>query len=342
MASLGINQMSAIIELLKQSGKKVVYVSGASASGKSYFAKQFAKSLIDKGFNVSTISSDDYYGDLTNINYLLYGTFDHPHLVDYPLLQKNIAEYVEQGETNIPKYSFVERRRTGYEPLNGNSDFLIVEWLYTISELSEEHNPYKIFVDSSMEELIFRRIIRDQERVKEPVDMIVTMLGKVFPMWKLYGEPQRRRADLIVENDFEVLGKVGESHEYVFLPDAKRSDFGELVKREHKVDYMYNDSQADNGSIIVSEIYRQKQGFLDSVEITRRKADAYQQNVFDSVSVRMSGAGLLTQLHTLLQLSGMQYLGREEKIISVYEKDKVVRTIKEVYGKMYEQISGTR
>ncbi len=337
MATLTIEQMSAIAALLEQSGKKLIYIAGASASGKSYFAKLLQEDLEKKGKKVLSISSDDYYGNLSSIKYLLYGTFDHPNLIDYDLLQKNIDEYLTTGKTTLPKYSFVERRRIASEVVNGSADFIIVEWLYTIAELNDVNAPFKIFVDSHMEEMIFRRIIRDQQRVKEPVDMIVTMLGKVFPMRRLYGEPQKAKADLIVENNYEILSSIAQTHEYTLLPDAKRSDFGELIKREYITDYMYNDSHEWNGCILISEVYREKRGFLDAVMITKRKADDLDHNAFHTASVRMSHPWLITQLHTLMQIAGMQYLGIEQKIISVYEKDGKQVTIKEARGKMFEE-----
>jgi uridine kinase len=62
-------------------------------------------------------------------------------------------------------------------------------------------------VDSDTEELIFRRLVRDQQRVNEPLYMIVSMLGKVFPMWNIFGNPQKKNADLIVDNSYEILEK---------------------------------------------------------------------------------------------------------------------------------------
>jgi uridine kinase len=127
MATLTIEQMPAITALLEQSGKKLIYIAGASASGKSYFAKLVKEQLEKTGKKILSISSDDYYGNLSSIKYLLYGTFDHPNLIDYDLLQKNLDEYITTGKTKLPKYSFVEKRRTSYEAVNGSADYVIVE-----------------------------------------------------------------------------------------------------------------------------------------------------------------------------------------------------------------------
>lgn len=127
MALLNIDQMSAITALLQDSGKRLIYIAGASASGKSYFAKLLKEELEKDGHKVLSISSDDYYDNLSSIKYLLYGTFDHPNLIDYDLLQKNIDEYLSTGKTTLPKYSFVERRRVASEVVNGSAEYIIVE-----------------------------------------------------------------------------------------------------------------------------------------------------------------------------------------------------------------------
>ena len=187
------------------------------------------------------ISSDDYYTDQTGLKFLLYGTFDHPNLIQYDLLQKNLDEYFIKGHTKLPKYSFVERRRIDLERIAGDYDFVLVEGLYTISQLSNRYDPFKIFVDSHIEELIFRRLIRDQERTREGIEMIVSMLGKVFPMWKLYGQLQRDKSHIVIDNDFSVMTKAGHDEQYV-RTDKKRSEFGTLYKREYIRDFLYDDT----------------------------------------------------------------------------------------------------
>jgi uridine kinase len=76
---------------------------------------------------VLNISSDDYYTDQTGLKFLLYGTFDHPNLIQYDLLQKNLDEYFTKGHTTLPKYSFVERRRVSLDSIAEDYDYVLVE-----------------------------------------------------------------------------------------------------------------------------------------------------------------------------------------------------------------------
>jgi uridine kinase len=97
-----------------------------------------------------------------------------------------------------------------------------VEGLYTINELPVLHSPFKIYVDSPAEELVFRRLVRDQERLSEPLSMQINNLSRVFPMWTIYGQPQKKKADLIVDNTFEILSTTGKKSTYIDF-DTPRS-----------------------------------------------------------------------------------------------------------------------
>jgi uridine kinase len=330
----GIDQVDAVIAEIKKRKAKLVYVAGASASGKTYFNKALWLALEKMGHKVLNISSDDYYTDQTWLQFVLYGTFDHPNLIQYDVLQKNLDEYFSTGKTVLPKYSFIERRRVSLERIQDDYDFVLVEWLYTISQLENSYNPFTIFVDSHIEELIFRRLIRDQERTKEGIDMIVSMLGKVFPMWKLYGQTQRDMADIIIDNDFSVMDKTGALEEYV-ATDKKKSDFGTLYKKEYMKDFLYDDSYDGNGCIVVSEVYREKHGFLDSVIISKRKINDENKDSFHTIAIRLYQPGSLTEVHTLLQLAGLQHIGHTNWIQSTYRDGEKETILKEIRGKLF-------
>jgi|GEM_PF-1915844 len=193
---------------------------------------------------------------------MLYGTFDHPNLIRYNELEKNLKEYFKTGKTKQPKYSFVEKRTTHYETIEGEADYVIVEGIYTIKSLSRHFDATNIFVHSEKEELIFRRIVRDQQRVAEPTYMIVQAIGKAFPMRNIYGAPQEKHADIIIDNDYEILGKVGRQCIYSPLKNQhnenrKKSDLGRLIEKRNITDFYYQDNDPENGDIIISEVYKE-------------------------------------------------------------------------------------
>ena len=109
------------------SGKKLIYVAGASASGKSYIAQLIAKELEKRGKKILTVSSDNYYKDDTRLKSVLYGTFDHPDLIEYDLLEKHIGQYMTQKSFDMPTYNFKESKRDIAITLSGDFDFVIIE-----------------------------------------------------------------------------------------------------------------------------------------------------------------------------------------------------------------------
>lgn len=68
-------------------------------------------------------------------------------------------------------------------------------------------------------------------------------------------------------------------------------------------DFMYDDSYNGNGCIVVSEVYREKNGFLDSVIISKRKVNDEKKHSFHTIAIRLYQPGSLTEVHTLLQLA---------------------------------------
>lgn len=170
---LSVGNMDGIIGEIFNAQKKLIFVAGASASGKSYIAQLIAKELENKGKKVITISSDNYYKDDTWLKAVLYGTFDHPDLIEYELLEKHIDQCMQNKAFNMPTYNFKESKRDIAITLNGDFDYVIIEGLYTISKLSDQHNPFKIFVTAPEEDLVVRRLLRDPARVGEPLYMVV-------------------------------------------------------------------------------------------------------------------------------------------------------------------------
>ena len=127
MQQFVFNQLDTVLSLIQNSGKKVIYLAGASASGKSYIAEEIAKRLEASGKRILTVSSDNYYVGDTGIKSVIYGTYDHPALIDYEMLSTNIGEYLLTQSFALPQYSFAESRRTGFKKVEGTYDYVLVE-----------------------------------------------------------------------------------------------------------------------------------------------------------------------------------------------------------------------
>jgi len=229
---------------------------------------------------------------------MLYGTFDHPKLINYAELKKNLKELLETGQTQQPKYSFVEKRTTHYEHIEGKYDFIIVEGIYTIHSLSKYFDSTNIFVYSEKEELIFRRIIRDQQRVAEPTYLIVENIGKAFPMRTIFGVPQIDKSHIIIDNDYKILQQKGRKCMYCTI-DKKKSEFGKVTETKYITDFIYEDDNPKDGDIMISEVYKEKDGLLDYVIITKVKNEKNGEQ--HTIDLKLYQPGILIQLHTLVQ-----------------------------------------
>ena len=340
------DDLSRVTQDIIQQNNRLVYLAGASASGKSYIGEELVKQLTVSGKKVLLISSDSYYSNESNLKYMLYGTFDHPKLIDYDLLQSDIEWYFKTGHIALPSYSFSEKRRTHLTQVNEQFDIVIVEWLYTIDQLhdtiivntNETIVAYKIFVHADSEEVIFRRLLRDQLRVKEPLHTIIWVMSNVFPMRTLFGETQLKKADCVIVNDYKVIEKEGISS--VWQPiDKNAIPKIWLDKTYYMIDYIYNDTHDDNGKIIISEVYLNPKGLLDHVIIHKRTNDPRTDNTtYESISMSLYQPAISTELHTLLQLAGLEYEWLYEKTVS-YFKNPIHNTpivIKEKFGITYQ------
>lgn len=306
--TLSIGNIDAIVSQIIGSKKKLIYVAGASASGKSYIAQLIAKELEKEGKTVLTISSDNYYKDDTWLKAVLYGTFDHPDLIEYELLEKHIAQCMENKSFDMPSYNFKESKRDIAITLTGSFDYIIVEGLYTISKLSCKYEPMKIYVTAPEEDLVIRRLLRDPARVGEPLYMVVGALNNVYPMRNIFGRTQQHSADLVIDNYYDLLLKEGKKmyHEPF---KGKISSLGKKVSEEYVVGYIYNDTTDDNnGKIILEEHYDKKGGIMKSVTIVKtRSTEVGTKETIEHISLSLSKAGILTQIHNLLQVAGLSY-----------------------------------
>ena len=306
MAQYTFAELNHAVNQIKDSWKKLVYIAGASASGKTYIAEEIAKKLQDAGKKVLTISSDNYYISDTGIKSVIYGTYDHPGLIDYALLAQNIDEYFTKGSFQLPMYSFGESRRVGFKEVKEPADFVLVEWLYTISQLPEKYDPLRIYIDASEEDLIIRRLLRDPWRVGEPLHMVVAALNNVFPMWHLYGSTQEDTNDILIRNDYDLLAKDGKQMFHEPL-NGTSLDGKKEYNNEQIIEYRYNDSTPDPiGKLLITEHY--ENWYLKSVWVSKMQSTEYgKQETAKHISLRIYKPGVLTQIHNLVQNAGLTY-----------------------------------
>ncbi len=315
-----INQEKELFEYVLKQNKNFIILAGASSSGKSFFAKKLKDFLTSLGKKVLLISCDNFYKDLTTFFAYLYGTFDHPNLIDFKELNQVLEKILEGKEVKIPIYSFEDHMRVGYKSIKGTFDFIIVEGLYTLEFLKKEFlkQATKIFVFSSKGELIVRRLLRDPSRTKESLEKILSKLINVFPMWKIFGEKQKSYADVIFVNNYEIIKEKGEGfiEKYINLGEEEKflRDFS-LVRKESVTSYYYKDENKDTFSI--KEHYFK--GKFYKVSLSKREILDYKPPLkIKSYFVSFKEPGMFSQIHILMQIANLKFVFLNKKEIEIY------------------------
>lgn len=322
MKTFLFEQLSTVVDTILARDNKVIYLAWATASGKSYIAKEMTQQLMAHDKKVLMISADNYYSKDSAVQAMIYGTRDHPNMIDHDLLNENLQQLLTTGSFEMPEYSFAEQTRIWYKTISWDFDYIIVEGLYVINELASQFDPLKIFVYSQAEDIIIRRLIRDPERVNEPLYMIATTLTKVFPMRTIAGHGQLEQSDIVINNNYEILRDRWSV--YVYDQVSVFPEW-EIKKREYIINYMYNDTRTDNDGIVISEVYHEKHWYLHEVKISKVQSNPNGSKEWLTLSVMMPG--ILVEMHALIQLAWCQYIGKESHTQYKYSDGTIIHQL---------------
>ena len=175
---------------------KIVLIAGPSSSGKTTFSKRLSIQLRILGFKPYPISLDDYFVDRAETPKDENGEYDFEsiHALDINLFNTHLSMLMEGHEIELPKFDFIEGRRTnsGKKLRLDNRTILVVEGIHGLNELLtnavSKENKFKIYI-SALTQLniddhnrihttdvrLLRRIVRDSKyRGKSAEDTITS------------------------------------------------------------------------------------------------------------------------------------------------------------------------
>ncbi len=192
----------------------VIGVAGGTGAGKTALAEGLAVSC--PGTAV-IVHEDRYYRDNSrlpaaqrdNLNY------DHPEALDLDLLAEHIRELVSGAMIDQPIYDYTSHARSRETVRVSPAGLIIVEGLFTLfNRLLWDLVDLKVYLDLEEDIRLSRRIERDtRERGRTRESVIDQWNSTVQPMHRLFVEPTRSRADVIlsggdpVESNVEKLRK---------------------------------------------------------------------------------------------------------------------------------------
>lgn len=191
----------------------ILGIVGGSASGKSRLAEALARHYAPRGAYV--IPEDDYYIDATSIPDFdpdMFN-FDEPEAKEHDLLAAHLGALKTGRTVEAPLYDFATHRRRPDTVVRTPAPVVLVEGLHLLaSDAIAATLDLAVFVDACTLTRFERRLQRDvTERARTPESVKHQFDTIVEPMHARHVEPQRERADLVLENmgepDFDALAR---------------------------------------------------------------------------------------------------------------------------------------
>ena len=181
----------------------IIGIGGGTGSGKTTVVNQILSEF--PAGEVQVISQDSYYKDTSHLTFKdrCDINFDHPHSIDFELLESHLKKLKDGQSIDQPVYSFKTHNRTGETVITEAKKVLIIEGILILS------NPQlralldiKIFVHADSDERLIRRLKRDiAERDRDLDEVLERYQSTLKPMHQQFIEPMKAFADIIIPNN---------------------------------------------------------------------------------------------------------------------------------------------
>lgn len=178
----------------------IIGIAGGSGGGKTTLVNKIVEKL--GSTEIECISHDSYYRDLhhLSIEERALTNFDHPSSLDTDLLISHIQRLKDGHRADVPIYDFTTHSRTVRTTTAYPKRIIIIDGIliFSINELLELMD-LKVFVDCEDDIRLLRRIRRDTSERARSVESVISQYEScVKPMYDLFVEPSRSRADVII------------------------------------------------------------------------------------------------------------------------------------------------
>lgn len=187
---------------------KMVFISGPSCAGKTPTTQRLAHYLNMRGIKTELVSLDDFYRHPQVVLLHPDGTPDYesPESLDLSLLHKCFSSLCEGNPTDMPHFSFKEKRRIdAYKTITLDEDELcIVEGLHALNpdvcgSYIDPAKTFKVYLDAETDDYgeprLLRRIVRDYYKRNSTAEQTLSMWGNVENGSKKYIFPYKSSAD---------------------------------------------------------------------------------------------------------------------------------------------------
>jgi uridine kinase len=181
----------------------IIGLCGGSASGKTYLLKALRQRFTEQ--ELALLSMDDYYRPkseqpLDNAN---IENFDLPESIDLPRLLTDLNKFKDGHHLSIPSYTFNNPTAESQLLHIPYAPVILIEGIFVLHmEALRAQLNLSLYIEAAQHIRYARRLRRDLlERGYDMEDVLYRMEKHVAPSDKLYIEPYRHRADLIIPNN---------------------------------------------------------------------------------------------------------------------------------------------
>jgi uridine kinase len=182
--------------------KKVIIigVSGASASGKSLLSNTIVNELGSS--QVVVIHEDAYYKDRSHLPFEEREkiNYDHPDAFDHELLYQQLTALQQGQSVDIPIYNHALHVREKKTRHIAQHKVIVLEGILLFADKQiRDLMDIRIFVETSLDICLIRRLRRDVEERNRSMESVLTQYEQtVRPMYQQFIDPAKHFADLIV------------------------------------------------------------------------------------------------------------------------------------------------
>ena len=149
-------KIAQIADAIADKRPKVVFISGASSSGKTTFSKRLQIQLLVDGIRPEVLSMDDYFVNRVDTPKDANGEYDFEDVnaVDLPFFREQIHDLLDGKEVNLPTYDFTigERVFRGKKLKLQKDSVLVIEGLHALNPCIlpdvDRSLTYKIYVST--------------------------------------------------------------------------------------------------------------------------------------------------------------------------------------------------
>lgn len=177
----------------------LIGIAGGTGSGKTTFTERLVALFPGE---ITVIPYDNYYKaqDHLSMEERIKTNYDCPDALETDLIVEHLRKLRDGESVEMPNYDFKHHTRraelTRVEP----APVIIVDGILTFhDERLREMFDIKIFADADADERILRRLRRDVNERGRDIDGVISQyLGTVKSMHRIYVEPTKKYADIII------------------------------------------------------------------------------------------------------------------------------------------------